>query len=414
LGPSAGACGEAAGGHPARGDRLRVLDPLFCARFYGRIRHEQKTALGERFPPMQGIVGESDYILDVCTRIGKYYAGAPAPMVVLITGPSGTGKSPVAEALHQCSPRRERPFIPVNCAAIPEPLFESELFGSITGAFTGATNRKGLMEEASGGTLFLDEIGQLPLNVQAKLLRAIENREIRPVGSSRLKEVDVRIIAATNLDLEKLVKEKRFLRDLYQRLSGLEVTLKPLVEHVEDLFLLAKHFLRSHSLQQGYGIFTDHDISHWLCSRYLPRIVGREDEPAVNIDQRTPAHVMFGLPRRVHVPAFVDLIPALPQNTWPGNVRQFQRDVEWAVVMGELTRLGDRPIVAGVLRQGEFIITSPMYSQQELETADLRIARDICQTLREAARLLGVSASWLSRQSKRLFGQRWRHRRHEV
>jgi DNA-binding NtrC family response regulator len=222
--------------------------------------------------------------------------------------------------------------------------------------------------------------------------------------------VDVRIVAATNLDVGGLRNGKRFLEDLYWRLSPLQITMKPLVDHVEDIFLLAKHFATSLRLKQGSEPYSDYDLCYWLSSRYIPRLLGDEDEPPVNIDQRTPAHILFGLPRRARVPAFVDLIPVLSQNPWPGNVRQFQHDVERAVITGELKRLGDRPILAGVLRQGELIITSPIYSQEELETFDLRIARNIGQTLQEAARLLGISSSWLSRQSKRLFGQHWRQR----
>jgi len=172
---------------------------------------------------------------------------------------------------------------------------------------------------------------------------------------------------------------------------------------------LAKHFSTAVALAQEGTPFSEYDIAYWLCSRYLPCILGHEDEPPVNIDQGPPAHVMFGNPRG-RIPAFVDLIPALSQDPWPGNVRQFQHDVERAVIDGELTRLGDRPIVAGVQGQDELCITSPTYSFQELEAADLRIAGDIFQRLEDAAKLLRVSPSWLSRQSKRLHGQSWRQR----
>jgi transcriptional regulator with AAA-type ATPase domain len=219
----------------------------------------------------------------------------------------------------------------------------------------------------------------------------------------------VRIVAGTNLDFEKLQDEKQLMKDLYYRLSSLQITMKPLVDHVEDVFLLAKHFSTAVAEAQNGAPFSDYDIAYWLCSRYLPRILGHEDEPPVNIDQGPPAHGLFGnlLGR---TPACVDLIPAPSQDPWPGNVRQFQHDVERAVIDGELVRLGDRPIVAGVLRQRELFITSPTYSYQELEASDLRIARDICERLQDAAKLLAVSLSWLSRQSKLLHGQPWRQR----
>ena len=288
------------------------------------------------------------------------------------------------------------------------------LFGHVKGAFTGAiAHHDGYMSAANGGTLFLDGIGQVPLSLQAKLLRDIEGGEIQTLGALKSKKVDVRIVGATNLDLVKLPNGRHLMQDLYYRLSTLQIMMKPLVDHVEDIFLLAKHSATAVDLAQDGGPLSDYEMRYWLCSRYVPRLLGHEDEPPVNIGQRAPAHTIFAPPRRVPVPAFVDLIPALSHDPWPGNVRQFQHDVERAVVTGELKRLADRPILAGAMRQGELIITSPIYSQKEFETSDLQIAEDISQTQREAARLLGISSSWLSRQSKHLIGQRRRekHRR---
>jgi transcriptional regulator with PAS, ATPase and Fis domain len=170
---------------------------------------------------------------------------ADSPSNVLITGASGTGKELVAKAIHYNSDRRESPFVPINCAAIPEQLLESELFGHVRGAFTDAkADRLGLFEEAQKGTLFLDEISELPLMLQAKLLRAIQEREIRRVGSTKSVTVDVRIIAATNLNLAEEVKDKHFREDLFYRLNVIEIRLPPLRERRDDIPLLVDSFLR--------------------------------------------------------------------------------------------------------------------------------------------------------------------------
>jgi DNA-binding NtrC family response regulator len=172
----------------------------------------------------------------------------PSPSSVLITGESGTGKELVARAVHYNSPRAQGPFIPVNCAAIPENLLESEMFGHMKGAFTDAkADRKGLFEEAQGGTLFLDEISELPISLQAKLLRVLQEKEIRRVGGTRSIPVDARVIAATNLDLAGEVKAKRFREDLYYRMNVIEVHMPALRERTEDIPLLAVHFVRKYA-----------------------------------------------------------------------------------------------------------------------------------------------------------------------
>ena len=221
-------------------------------------------------------------VLDVAARVAAY------PTTVLITGESGTGKEAVAVAIHRSSPRRDAPFVAVNCGAIPDNLLESELFGHEKGAFTGAERaREGLIAEANGGTLFLDEIGELPSSLQVKILRALQERTIRPVGSSQERPVDVRFIAATSRDLVSDVEEGRFREDLYYRVNVIHLHLPPLRTRPEDVPVLAEHFLRRHSARLG-----------------IPT-------PALN-----PA-----------------LLPFLSRYAWPGNVRELENVIERALVL---------------------------------------------------------------------------------
>ncbi len=192
----------------------------------------------------ENIIGRSQAIRDVLSRTVRF---APTDATVLITGESGTGKELVAKAIHANSPRSDRPFVPVNCAAITETLLESELFGHARGSFTGAvSSRKGLFEEANGGTFFFDEIAETPLVFQAKLLRAIQEGEIRRIGDNKPIHVDVRIIAATNRDLKQMIAEKQFREDLYYRLNVARFILPPLRERREDIPPLVEHFLHKY------------------------------------------------------------------------------------------------------------------------------------------------------------------------
>jgi DNA-binding NtrC family response regulator len=187
------------------------------------------------------IVAESESMVNVCEMIKRV---APTKTTIMVTGESGTGKELVAEALHSYSARSEGPFIPVNCAALPESLMESELFGHVRGAFTGANaNKEGLFDAAKGGTLFLDEINSIPHALQSKLLRAIQNKKIRKVGGNDEVEVDVRIIAASNQNLEAMVKEGTFREDLFYRLSVISIDIPPLKQRPEDILPLAQHFI---------------------------------------------------------------------------------------------------------------------------------------------------------------------------
>jgi DNA-binding NtrC family response regulator len=197
----------------------------------------------------EGMIGRSPLMLQVFARLRRV---APHYRTALVTGASGTGKELVAAALHRLSPVANNRFAVCNCSAIVETLFESELFGHVRGAFTGATQDKaGLFEFAQGGAVFLDEIGEIPLEMQSKLLRVLENREIQRVGSPAVKIIDVRVIAATNRNLQELVAEKKFREDLYYRLSMVEIELPRLAERREDLSLLQRFFVDQFAEQYG-------------------------------------------------------------------------------------------------------------------------------------------------------------------
>jgi DNA-binding NtrC family response regulator len=237
---------------PVKKDELvrvveRVLRETALRREVNRLRKEVHKEYS-----FHQILGKSKAIQAVFELIRRV---ADSPTNVLITGESGTGKELVAKAIHYNSSRKDAPFVPVNCAAIPEQLLESELFGHMRGAFTDAkTDKRGLFEEAQKGTLFLDEISELPLMLQAKILRAIQEREIRRVGATKPVSVDVRIIAATNLNLSEEVKNKRFREDLYYRLNVIELKLPPLRERLEDIPLLVAAFLKKCSEAGGKAV----------------------------------------------------------------------------------------------------------------------------------------------------------------
>jgi two-component system response regulator PilR (NtrC family) len=212
-----------------------------------------KRALNSRYE-FSNILGRSDAMQHVFATI-RMVAGTTS--TVLISGESGTGKELVARAIHFNSLRRDRPFVAVNCGAVPETLLESELFGHVRGAFTGAhANKKGLVEAAEGGTIFLDEIGEMPPSMQVKLLRVLQDHRFRRVGGTDEVQADVRVIAATNQDLTKMVADGRFREDLYYRLNVLSITMPPLRDRREDIPLLAEHFLQQFADQMGKGVRT--------------------------------------------------------------------------------------------------------------------------------------------------------------
>ncbi|MCL5280245.1 MAG: sigma-54 dependent transcriptional regulator [Planctomycetes bacterium] len=216
-------------------DQLRTLVEAACSR-HARTDQEQESLV---FEGIKGVSPVMQGIFEVIRRI------APTGISVLIEGPSGTGKELLARAIHNNSLRRDKPFKPVNCAGLTETLLESELFGHVKGAFTGAnTDRKGLFEIADKGTLFLDEIGDMPLTMQAKLLRVLEDGVVTPVGSNKATVVDVRVISATNHNLTKLIERNTFRQDLYFRIRGVNLVLPALRDRPEDIPILAAHFLR--------------------------------------------------------------------------------------------------------------------------------------------------------------------------
>jgi len=263
---------------------------LFVDRALGERRLRDENAALRKVAVNQvgfgGMVGQSERMRAVFALIDRA-AGSPAP--VLIRGESGTGKELVARALHFHGPRRMGPFVPLNCTTLPETLLESELFGQVAGPYTGASVvRRGLFLEADGGTLFLDEIGDMPAGLQSKLLRVLEDGEIRAVGSDVPRRVDVRVIAATNQDLEQCIRDGKFRSDLFYRLAVVPVALPPLRERTEDLPALVEHFLGK----------------------------ARAKTPGAVVRQVTPR-----------------LIAALGRATWPGNVRELENVIERLVVL---------------------------------------------------------------------------------
>lgn len=215
---------------------------------------------------LEGMVGRSPLMLDVFARIRRV---APHYRTVLLSGPTGTGKELAARALHRLSPVAAGPFVACNCTALVETLLESELFGHVAGAFTGATkDKKGLFEHAHGGTLLLDEIGDMPLPAQAKLLRVVQTQEVQRVGSPETRKVDVRIVAATNRDLRELVSEGKFREDLFYRLSMVEIKMPALVSRREDLPLLLRHFVERFAAQYGKPIRGITQRAQALLGRY--------------------------------------------------------------------------------------------------------------------------------------------------
>jgi DNA-binding NtrC family response regulator len=319
-----------------------------------RMRTEYRYLLSERDEDFNhyGLVGRSRSMQEV---IKTAMLVSQSKSTILITGETGTGKEMVARAIHYHSAQREMPLIRVNCAAIPETLLESELFGHVKGAFTGATaSKKGKFALADGGTIFLDEIGTMSPAVQAKLLRVLQEREFEPLGAERTQRVDVRVIAATNRDLRQLVSEGKFQEDLYYRFNVIPIHLPPLRERRDDIPVLVEHFIRKHAQRAG-------------------RRIDRLEEGALD---------------------------ALQAYDWPGNVRELENTIERAVVLSQTPILSTRVIsVLGAAPAAASSLPS-LNLRQNLDWAERETVRRALENAggvkKDAAELMGISQRALS------------------
>jgi two-component system response regulator PilR (NtrC family) len=296
-----------------------------------------KVAERERRTPIVGRSAAIERVLDLVRRV------ASSRTSVLITGESGTGKELVARALHDESDRKDAAFVVVNCGAIPENLLESELFGHEKGAFTSATSKKrGLFEAATGGTLFLDEIGELALALQVKLLRALQERVIRPIGASKETEVNVRVVAATNRELEKEVEAGRFRQDLFYRLNVIRIPMPPLRERTEDIPLLAEHFLAKHAGMHGKKLSFAPEALRWLLSQRYPGNI-RELENVVEraaVLARGPVIGLEDLPDVLSASSPLSAGPVLPSLDEPFDLDAWLGGLERSVLVRALEKTG--------------------------------------------------------------------------
>ena len=320
----------------------RCLDRSRLQRENYVLRYELRAS-SDHMLLRDKLIGQSVAVKQVREKIARV---APLPTTVLLTGQSGTGKEVAARSLHALSDRAEKPFVPVNCAAIPPEMIESELFGHLKGAFTGAvSSREGLFMHAQGGTLFLDEIGELPLNLQSKLLRVLEDRRVRPVGSEREIPVDLRLIFATNISLEAEVEKGRFRADLFYRLNVMQIHLPPLKERGDDVQELATLFMSKLSQQLGM--------------------------PPVAIEPSVRA--------------------AFARYDWPGNVRELRNLIERSLILGEI------PDEFRALGAGP--VPSAAESLQEIERRHIMaVLQETNGNRVEAARRLGVSRKTIDRK----------------
>jgi len=320
----------------------RCLDRTRLQRENYVLRYELRTT-SDHILLRERLIGESAAIRQVRETLARV---APLPTSILLTGQSGTGKEVAARSIHGLSDRADKPFVPVNCAAIPPEMVEAEFFGHLEGAFTGARSaRAGLFTHAQGGTLLLDEIGDLPLPMQSKLLRVLEDRRVRPVGSEREVPVDLRFIFATNADLEKEVENGRFRADLFFRINVMRIHLPPLQDREGDVLDLAALFMRKLSQQLGM--------------------------PPVPIDETARA--------------------ALARYHWPGNVRELRNLIERTLILGAFPAQFDRQPAADAVAAAE--------SLEEVERRHiLSVLRQTGGNREEAARRLGISRKTIDRK----------------
>jgi len=329
----------------------RALDKL-KARISGHMTADHVVAVHK------GFIGNSKVMQEIFTAISK---AATTSATVLITGESGTGKELTARAIHYGSIRSSAPFVPVNCGSIPETLLESELFGHVKGAFTGATeSRAGFFHAADGGTIFLDEVSDMSLAMQVKLLRVLQDKEVCMVGSSRVRKVDVRILAATNKSLHELVKKQSFREDLFYRLNVITILMPPLRERGNDILILARHFAANFAAELG---------------KPVPRFSDKALQSLRNFD-------------------------------WPGNVRELENVIQRLVVMtdGDLIDVPDLPCLMrfSALRKMGFTRTlaevEAEYISNVLESVD--------GNKTHAADILGIDRKTLRQKLKNIKDQR--------
>ncbi len=325
-----------------------------------RGRSDAHDGAGDGHSPDSALVGHSPAIIEVMKTLARV---APSQATVLVLGETGTGKELVARTIHQFSERADRRFVAVNCSALAEGLLESELFGHVRGAFTGAGNsRPGLFREADRGTLFLDEIGDISPALQARLLRALQEHEIVPVGSETPVRVDVRVLAATHRDLPELVRQGRFREDLYYRLNVVTITLPPLRARPQDIPLLIDHFLRELGERHGRG--------------------------PVAVDPEAQRRLLT--------------------YDWPGNIRELQNVLERAMLLAEQDVIGPehlpadlrpaRAAAAAPAAPGEAPAPAPLRSLDEVDREHvLRVLRAMRGNRDETSRVLGISRRTLSR-----------------
>lgn len=337
--------------------RLTVSRIIEQKKIIGRIMREN-TALKQQISQRMAcrdFVANSDAMIKIIETLEKVI---PTKSNILILGDSGTGKGLLAELVHCNSPRRDKPFICINCSAIPEGLLESELFGYRKGAFTGAiADKPGLISLAHQGTLFLDEIGDMPLNLQAKLLKVLETSEVYPLGDTKPRLVDIRIIAATNVDIDSRIKQGKFREDLYWRLTVIEIKIPPLKERKEDIEMLADHFIRKMSQEHNKDI--------------------------------------KGIDR--------EALELLIDYSWPGNVRELKNVIERSIVLAEgpILTVADFPERFQKEESGKEVPRLKAYLGDYEKGLLLQIYNSHNKNKEETAKSLGIDLATLYRKFKK-------------